>query len=256
MPARAMTDLPLDAALCDRRVVRPVGKLVAESGHFESPIVLTHRFEELAAGEGQALPLESRNVIALEHAIDGGGRIPLTSELGRQPGVQVRRLRIERGLCEQRLQNGPGFPPASRPLQRVHFGQSKIVVVRLQLPRDGDSLQGRVDLIQADEQQRQTLLSARMQRIGVDGGTQVLFRQFQLPRAPRGRADLKVQVPVPRPRLQQLEIRTERVLKSLWRERHRTDADWLDRYRALENQSEQVRRPASPILENLLGKPS
>lgn len=55
--------------------------------------------------------------------------------------------------------------------------------------------------------------------------------------------------------LQQVE-RTERVLKSLWRERHRTDADWLVRYRALETQSEQVRRTASTILENLLGKPS
>jgi len=53
--------------------------------------------------------------------------------------------------------------------------------------------------------------------------------------------------------LQQVE-RTERVLKSLWRERHRSDTDWLERYRLLETQSEQARRTASTILENLLGK--
>jgi hypothetical protein len=53
--------------------------------------------------------------------------------------------------------------------------------------------------------------------------------------------------------LQQIE-RTERVLKSLWRERHGADTDWLARYRQLEAQSEQVRRTASTILDNLLGK--
>jgi hypothetical protein len=53
--------------------------------------------------------------------------------------------------------------------------------------------------------------------------------------------------------LQQVE-RSERVLKSLWRERHRAEADWLARYRQLEAQSEQVRRTASTIMENLLGK--
>jgi hypothetical protein len=53
--------------------------------------------------------------------------------------------------------------------------------------------------------------------------------------------------------LQQVE-RTERVLRSLWRERHQAEGDWLARYRQLEAQSEQVRRTASTILENLLGK--
>ena len=43
--------------------------------------------------------------------------------------------------------------------------------------------------------------------------------------------------------IQQVE-RTERVLKSLWREKHQLEKDWLDRYRVLEVQSEQcaVRR--------------
>lgn len=51
--------------------------------------------------------------------------------------------------------------------------------------------------------------------------------------------------------MQQVE-RTERVLKSLWRERHETRAGWADQYRALEAQSEQVLRTALIILENLL----
>lgn len=46
--------------------------------------------------------------------------------------------------------------------------------------------------------------------------------------------------------------RTERVLKSLWRERHSGDADWIQKYRALEAQSEQVRRTALTLLGNLL----
>ncbi|SPE55362.1 conserved hypothetical protein [Verrucomicrobia bacterium] len=51
--------------------------------------------------------------------------------------------------------------------------------------------------------------------------------------------------------LQQVE-RTERVLKSLWRERHEPTPGWLDRYRVLEQQSEQVRRTAVTVLQNIL----
>ena len=51
--------------------------------------------------------------------------------------------------------------------------------------------------------------------------------------------------------LQQVE-RTERVLKSLWRERNQPKAGWTERYRALDAQSEQVRRTAMIILQNLL----
>jgi hypothetical protein len=51
--------------------------------------------------------------------------------------------------------------------------------------------------------------------------------------------------------LQQVE-RTERVLKSMWRERNESNAGWIDRYRVLEAQSEQVRRTAMIILQNLL----
>jgi hypothetical protein len=52
--------------------------------------------------------------------------------------------------------------------------------------------------------------------------------------------------------LQQVE-RTERVLKSVWRERHETRADWVGVYRELEGDSEQIRRAASVVLRNLLG---
>ncbi len=51
--------------------------------------------------------------------------------------------------------------------------------------------------------------------------------------------------------IQQVE-RTERVLKSVWRERNGAKKDWLDRYRALEVQSEQVRRAALVVLGNLM----
>ena len=51
--------------------------------------------------------------------------------------------------------------------------------------------------------------------------------------------------------MQQVE-RTERVLKSLWRARHHTKSGWLDEYRALESQSEQIRKTAFTILHNLL----
>lgn len=52
--------------------------------------------------------------------------------------------------------------------------------------------------------------------------------------------------------LQQVE-RTERVLKTLWRERNQPKTGWIERYRALEAQSEQVRRTGMIILQNLLG---
>jgi len=45
---------------------------------------------------------------------------------------------------------------------------------------------------------------------------------------------------------------TERVLKMFWRERHRQTADWFDRYRALDAQSEDVRRSAGGIFRSLL----
>ncbi len=52
--------------------------------------------------------------------------------------------------------------------------------------------------------------------------------------------------------IQQVE-RTERVLKSLWRERHQPRAGWFDQYRTLERQSDQVRGAALSLLRNLLG---
>jgi len=51
--------------------------------------------------------------------------------------------------------------------------------------------------------------------------------------------------------LQQVE-RTERVLKTLWRERHQSRPGWIQRYRELEAHSEQIRRTAITILQNLL----
>jgi hypothetical protein len=50
---------------------------------------------------------------------------------------------------------------------------------------------------------------------------------------------------------QQIE-RTERVLKSLWRERHHEERGWMERYRILKDRSEQIRDGALTILENLL----
>ena len=52
--------------------------------------------------------------------------------------------------------------------------------------------------------------------------------------------------------MQQVE-RTERVLKTCWRERNQPKAGWAERYRVLETQSEQVRRTALTVLQNLLG---
>ena len=52
--------------------------------------------------------------------------------------------------------------------------------------------------------------------------------------------------------IQQVE-RTERVLKTLWRERNQPDAGWTEKYRVLEAQSEQTLRTGLTILQNLLG---
>lgn len=52
--------------------------------------------------------------------------------------------------------------------------------------------------------------------------------------------------------MQQVE-RTERVLKALWRDRNESRTGWIEDYRRLEGQSEQVRRTAITILQNLLG---
>src|SRR5260370_13493903 len=51
--------------------------------------------------------------------------------------------------------------------------------------------------------------------------------------------------------MQQVE-RTERVLKSVWRERNQSRHGWVGQYRALEGQSEQVLSTARMILQNLL----
>jgi len=51
--------------------------------------------------------------------------------------------------------------------------------------------------------------------------------------------------------MQQVE-RTERVLKSLWRERHHMKTGWTQHYRKLEDQSGQLRRTALTLFENLL----
>jgi hypothetical protein len=53
--------------------------------------------------------------------------------------------------------------------------------------------------------------------------------------------------------MQQVE-RTERVLKALWRERNQSVNGWIDRYKVLDNQSEQVRRTAMTVLQNILGQ--
>lgn len=51
--------------------------------------------------------------------------------------------------------------------------------------------------------------------------------------------------------IQQVE-RIERVVKSLWRERHGTGPGWAEHYRKLEAQSAEVRRAAVIVLEKLL----
>ena len=52
--------------------------------------------------------------------------------------------------------------------------------------------------------------------------------------------------------MQQVE-RTERVLKTLWRERNEPKAGWTEQYRVLDAQSEQIRRTALTVLQHLLG---
>src|SRR5881396_3241584 len=52
--------------------------------------------------------------------------------------------------------------------------------------------------------------------------------------------------------MQQVE-RTERVLKTVWRQRHEPKPGWIEQYHVLEAQSEQLRRTAFVILQNLLG---
>jgi hypothetical protein len=51
--------------------------------------------------------------------------------------------------------------------------------------------------------------------------------------------------------LQQVE-RTERVLKTVWRERHEPRTGWTEEFRMLESKSEQIRRTAQTVLQNLL----
>jgi hypothetical protein len=51
--------------------------------------------------------------------------------------------------------------------------------------------------------------------------------------------------------VQQVE-RTERVLKALWRERNETKPGWPEQYRCLESNSDQVRKTALLILQNIL----
>lgn len=46
--------------------------------------------------------------------------------------------------------------------------------------------------------------------------------------------------------------RTERVLKAVWRDLHEQEPDWTSQYQLLESKSEQVRRSAMTILQNLL----
>lgn len=46
--------------------------------------------------------------------------------------------------------------------------------------------------------------------------------------------------------------RTERVLKAVWRDLHEQEPDWTSHYQVLESKSEQVRRSAMTILQNLL----
>jgi hypothetical protein len=52
--------------------------------------------------------------------------------------------------------------------------------------------------------------------------------------------------------VQQVE-RTERVLKTVWGERNQTKPGWLEDYRLLETQSEEVRHAAVTIFQHLLG---
>ena len=51
---------------------------------------------------------------------------------------------------------------------------------------------------------------------------------------------------------QQVE-RTERVLKTFWREQYQKTGGWAERFRQLERQSDQIRQAAFTVLHNLLG---
>lgn len=51
--------------------------------------------------------------------------------------------------------------------------------------------------------------------------------------------------------MQQVE-RTERVLKTLWRERHAAQEGWLEQYQVLEKRSEHLRHSAMATLQNVL----
>jgi hypothetical protein len=51
--------------------------------------------------------------------------------------------------------------------------------------------------------------------------------------------------------LQQVE-RTERLLKSVWRERNQTTPQWTNQYRSLEDQSDLIRKSAFAVLRQLL----
>jgi hypothetical protein len=51
--------------------------------------------------------------------------------------------------------------------------------------------------------------------------------------------------------MQQVE-RTERILKTLWRERNTSKKGWVEQYQVLDNQSADIRRTALIILKNLL----
>jgi hypothetical protein len=77
-------------------------------------------------------------------------------------------------------------------------------------------------------------------------GNQQISRFFvgQISDLPEGRETFASAV-------QQVE-RTERVLKSVWRERNQPRPGWEQEYQVLETQSEQVRRTALLILRNLL----
>lgn len=71
------------------------------------------------------------------------------------------------------------------------------------------------------------------------------FSVGQISDLPEGRESLASCV-------QQVE-RTERVLKTIWRERHAARRDWAEQYRTLEQQSDQIRQTALIILKHVLG---
>ena len=70
------------------------------------------------------------------------------------------------------------------------------------------------------------------------------FFMGQISDLPEGRESLASAI-------QQVE-RTERVLKTLWRERNDTKTGWIEQYQVLETQSEEIRRTALIVLNNRL----